>query len=183
VRTTTVIVAVAGILLLAGCGQGSNEPSTSGTTQPVSPEEGTMRLTSPAFEDQAKIPAEYTCDGEDVSPPLVITDIPQGTETLALIVEDPDSPGGTWDHWVVFDIPPTDQIPRGATGLGTDGVNTFGATGYGGPCPPSGSHRYLHRVFALDIGLGLTEGATKTEVLEAMKGHVVAEAGLVGIYR
>ena len=142
-----------------------------------------MRLTSTAFEDQASIPAEYTCDGEDVSPPLHIEAIPEEAQTLVLIVDDPDAPSGTWDHWVAFDIDPVSDIPRDVGALGTAGTNSSGTTGYGGPCPPSGSHRYVHQIYALDTSLGLGEGATKGEVFNAMEGHVLAEATLTGLYR
>jgi hypothetical protein len=141
-----------------------------------------MELTSAAFEEQGTIPTEHTCDGEDVSPPLHIDGVPETAQTLVLIVDDPDAPGGTWDHWVAFDIPPARDIPRAVGTLGTGGVSSFGDVGYGGPCPSSGTHRYVHQVYALDTELGLAEGASKSEVLEAMEGHVLAEATLTGLY-
>lgn len=184
VRTTrtTVVVAVS-LLLAAACGDGESRSTTSTAPAAVPTEEATMRLTSTAFAEGATIPAEHTCDGEDVSPPLQIDGIPETTETLVLIVDDPDAPAGTWDHWVAFDIAPAPEIPRDVGALGIAGVNSFGTTGYGGPCPPSGSHRYVHQVYALDTALGLPEGATRAEVLEAMEGHVLAEATLTGLYR
>jgi Raf kinase inhibitor-like YbhB/YbcL family protein len=100
-----------------------------------------------------------------------------------VVVDDPDAPSGTWDHWVAYDIAPVSDIPRDVGALGTAGVNTSGSTGYGGPCPPSGTHRYVHQVYAVDTTLGLAEGATKAEVFAAMEGHVVAEATLTGLYR
>jgi Raf kinase inhibitor-like YbhB/YbcL family protein len=103
--------------------------------------------------------------------------------TLVLVVDDPDAPSGTWDHWVAYDIEPAPDIPPDVGDLGTAGVNTSGSTGYGGPCPPSGTHRYVHQVYALDTTLGLAEGATKGEVFAAMEGHVLAEATLTGLYR
>ncbi len=141
-----------------------------------------MRLSSPAFASGEAIPARHTCDGRDVSPPLVIEDIPQGTACLALIMDDPDAPAGTWDHWVAYDIPVTATVPEGVRSLGVAGRNSWRRTGYGGPCPPSGEHRYYFRVYALDARLGLREGAGKGQVLEAMKGHVLAEATLMGRY-
>ncbi|HSJ82355.1 MAG TPA: YbhB/YbcL family Raf kinase inhibitor-like protein [Acidimicrobiia bacterium] len=182
-RTTPANAAVAVLLLLAACGKEQTKPVTSDSTTTAPTQEGTMRLTSTAFQNQGKIPAEYTCDGEGASPPLLISGIPEGTVTLALVMDDPDAPSGTWDHWVAYDIDPTAEIPRDVGALGTAGVNTSGGTGYDGPCPPSGTHRYVHRVFALDIRLGLAEGASKVDVVEAMDGHVLAEATLTGLYR
>ncbi len=141
-----------------------------------------MRITSSAFADGETIPARYTCDGQDISPPLVITDAPPGTESLTLIVDDPDAPVGTWDHWVEFDIAPTGEIPEDVGQLGTAGSNSWGRTGFGGPCPPSGVHRYFFKLFALDVTLGLAEGSDKAEVMAALEGHVLAEATMIGRY-
>jgi len=147
-----------------------------------------MDLTSDAFEHEGAIPARYTCDGEDLSPPLSITGIPDGTASLALVVDDPDAPRGVWDHWVVSDIPtpggpsPTLIIPAGQAPPGTPGANSWGRTGYGGPCPPSGTHRYFFVVYALDIRPGLPPGASKADLLDAAEGHVLAEATLMGRY-
>ena len=142
-----------------------------------------MKLASPAFEEGETIPTEYTCEGEGVSPPLQIDNLPDGARTLVLIVDDPDAPGGTWDHWVAFDIAPTSEIARDVGALGTAGLNSWSTIGYGGPCPPTGTHRYIHQVYALDTELGLAEGATKAEVLEAMEGNVLSEATLIGVYQ
>lgn len=142
-----------------------------------------MRLTSTAFEPGTHIPTPFTCDGQDVSPPLTLQDIPAGTVSLVLIMDDPDAPGGTWDHWVAYDIPPTTDIPQGVRDLGTAGRNSWGRTGYGGPCPPRGVHRYVLAVFALDTRLSLPAGADKPSVLEAIDGHVLAEARLLGRYQ
>lgn len=141
-----------------------------------------MRITSSAFADGETIPTRYTCDGQDISPPLVITDAPPGTESLTLIVDDPDAPVGTWDHWVAFDIAPTVEIPEDVGQIGTAGTNSWGRTGFGGPCPPSGVHRYFFKLFALDVTLGLQEGADKAEVMAALEGHVLAEATMIGRY-
>lgn len=142
-----------------------------------------MRLTSSAFAHQARIPTRHTCDGEDLSPPLSIGDIPDGTAALVLIVDDPDAPRDVWDHWVAYDIRATAEIPEGVTTLGTGGRNSWGRTGYGGPCPPSGpSHRYIFRLFALDTTLGLPEGVDKAAVLNAIQGHILDEAELIGRY-
>lgn len=141
-----------------------------------------MELTSSAFDESETIPSVYTCDGEDVSPPLMISGIPGEAESLVLIMDDPDAPRGTWDHWVAYDIPVTGEIPARAEQLGTGGTNSWGRTGYGGPCPPGGVHRYSFRVYALDSRLDLVAGATKDEVMAAADGHVVGEAELMGRY-
>jgi len=130
------------------------------------------------------IPPEFTCDGSDVSPPLEISDAPASTKSLALIVDDPDAPVGTWDHWIVFNIPPsTRQIGKGTEPQGTPGKNSWGRTGYGGPCPPSGTHRYFFKSYALDGNLNLQPGSTKKQIEAAMQGHIIAKAELVGLYK
>ncbi len=141
-----------------------------------------MRLISTAFEEGGAIPQRYTCDGGDVSPQLVLTGIPAGTVTLALVIDDPDAPRGTWDHWLVFDMPVVTELAEGAPAPGTGGENSWGSLGYGGPCPPGGTHRDFFTVYALDVVLGLPEGATKAEVLDAIDGHVLAAAMLMGRY-
>ena len=141
-----------------------------------------MELTSDAFRHQARIPAKYTCEGDGISPPLKISGIPAGTMTLALIVEDPDAGGGTWDHWVVYDIAVMQSIPEGVGSLGTTGRSSGGGSEYEGPCPPSGSHRYVFTLYALDARLGLATGASKAEVLQRIEGHVLATAILLGRY-
>ena len=140
-----------------------------------------MKLSSSAFGPGEAIPARHSCDGKDLSPPLTIEDIPGATAALALIVDDPDA-GGTWDHWVAYDIPVAGTVPEGVRSLGTAGTNSWRRTGYGGPCPPSGTHRYYFRIYALDAPLGLPAGAGRKQILEAMRGHVLAEATLMGRY-
>ncbi|MFP3960120.1 MAG: YbhB/YbcL family Raf kinase inhibitor-like protein [Spirochaetaceae bacterium] len=140
-----------------------------------------MHITSPAFEHNGRIPAKYTCNGQNVSPALVIEDIPPGTERLAIIVDDPDAPGKTFLHWLMWDIAPTNEIPEN-TAPGTQGRTDFGKSEYGGPCPPSGTHRYFFRVYALSTRLGLSEGSSRADVEKAMKGNVLAEADLIGLY-
>lgn len=142
-----------------------------------------MELSSPAFESGGIMPARYTCDGSDVSPPLRIDGIPPGTVGLVLVMDDPDAPHGPWDHWVNYDVPPVNEIPEGVGAMGTPGLNSWGRLGYGGPCPPTGVHRYVFRVLALDAPLPLPAGATKAEVLAAARGHVLDQAVLVGRYR
>jgi Raf kinase inhibitor-like YbhB/YbcL family protein len=142
-----------------------------------------MHVSSTSFAEGGAIPVRHTCDGIDVSPPLTVTEIPSGTRSLVLIMDDPDAPSGTWDHWVAFDVPVTSEIAEGIDALGTPGLNSWGLTGYRGPCCPHGqTHRYVTRLYALDGNLGLARGATKGTVLGAMAGHVVADATLMGRY-
>jgi len=148
----------------------------------------TFHLTSPAFKSGEDIPNEFTCDGPDSSPPLIWTDPPPETETLALIVDDPDAPSGTWVHWVLYNIPATArglsegmrQLPNGTR----QGRNDFGELGYKGPCPPRGApHRYFFKLYALDCKVRLRLGASKGELERAMKRHVLAKAELVGRFQ
>jgi Raf kinase inhibitor-like YbhB/YbcL family protein len=147
-----------------------------------------MKLTSVAFADQGKIPSKYTCDGQNISPPLEIHDVPEGTKSLVLIMDDPDVPRhirreGVWDHWIVFNIPITiSQIHEGQNPAGILGKNTRGEIKYGGPCPPDKEHRYYFKLYALDIFLDLKEGVTKFEVEQAMKEHIINQTQLMGRY-
>ncbi|MBI4782422.1 MAG: YbhB/YbcL family Raf kinase inhibitor-like protein [Oscillatoriophycideae cyanobacterium NC_groundwater_1537_Pr4_S-0.65um_50_18] len=148
-----------------------------------------FRLTSPVFADESLIPAKFTCDGENISPMLQWDQPPTQTKSLALIVEDPDAPGQTFTHWVLYDLPPdTRQLPEKVSPQpflqagGLQGKSSFGKYGYGGPCPPSGTHRYLFKLYALDQILDLPPGTTQTDLVEAMQGHVLAEAKLTGKY-
>ena len=141
-----------------------------------------MRISSPAFEDEGNIPQRYTCDGENLSPALVLEDVPPETVSLVLVMDDPDAPMGTWDHWVAYDIEPLTQIPEAVETLGTAGSNSWGDQGYGGPCPPGGTHRYFFAAYALDRRLGWESGADKTSVLEAIHDHILAEDSLLGFY-
>lgn len=149
-----------------------------------------LTLTSAAFREGEAIPSQYTCDGEDLSPPLAWTPAPDGTKSLALISDDPDAPMGTWVHWVVYNIPPVlQQLPEAfpadperADGT-RQGATDFGRIGYGGPCPPSGTHRYFFKLYALDTVLTLPPGATKRALERAMQGHILAETQLMGTYR
>jgi Raf kinase inhibitor-like YbhB/YbcL family protein len=141
-----------------------------------------VRLTSPAFDYGRMIPVRFTVDGDNVSPPLVVDDLPTGTTSLALIVEDPDVEGGTWVHWVAYDIDPAASIGEGVEDLGTPGHNSWRRRGYEGPKPPTGMHRYLFRVYALDCTLRLPEDLDRRELDQAMEGHVLADAALMGRY-
>jgi Raf kinase inhibitor-like YbhB/YbcL family protein len=176
-------------VMILVCGGGAQDTVTA-------PEEETggskmaIDVTSAAFEEGGTIPASYTCDGLDVSPPLSWGSVPDGTQTLALIVDDPDAPSGTFVHWVLYNLPPDtgrlpedvpkqETLPSGAA----QGVNGAGSVGYMGLCPPSGTHRYFFKVYALDTALDLGGRATKEDLLSAMQGHVLAEGRLMGTYR
>jgi Raf kinase inhibitor-like YbhB/YbcL family protein len=141
-----------------------------------------LSVESPAFENNTLIPAKYTCDGDDVNPPLIIKGIPEEAKTLALIVDDPDAPAGTWAHWIVWNIPPTGKIEEN-TVPGTEGLNTDGKHSYGGPCPPYGTHRYFFKVYALDTKLSLSAYSKKADLEKTMESHILAEGELVGLYR
>ena len=153
----------------------------------------TLTLNSTAFDNNGPIPAPYTCEGRDISPPLAWNGVPEGTQSLALIIDDPDAPDPanprmTWVHWVLFNIPPqTNELPEGASmslppGI-SQGINDWKRTRYGGPCPPIGRHRYFHKLYALDIRLDNVRSLTKADLEQAMQGHILAGAELVGTYQ
>ena len=153
----------------------------------------TIQLRSPAFSDGGMIPKVFTCDGSDRSPPLEWSGVPAAARSLALVCDDPDAPLGTWSHWVVFNLasqimelkeglPAEEMISVGA-GKARQGKNNFGKIGYGGPCPPSGTHRYFFRLYALDCDLKLNSKATRADILKAIQGHIVAEGRLIGKYQ
>jgi Raf kinase inhibitor-like YbhB/YbcL family protein len=175
--TTTVLSASA----VGGCGA-----SEKGTRSVPHPTRTTLALSSSAFLDGSRIPARYTCDGEDVSPPLTWTRVPASARSLALLVVDTDAPGGAFVHWSVYDLPPgssglaTGRVPSGSA----EGENSFGRPGYGGPCPPKGNpeHHYVFSLYALDGEPGLPRGATPATVREALTGRAVATATLTGLY-
>lgn len=148
-----------------------------------------IKITSSAFGNGESIPVRYTCDGENISPPLKWSNLPQGTKSFAIINDDPDAPMGTWVHWVIYNIPanvtelderipPLQKLANGAL----QGKNSWGKIGYGGPCPPGGTHRYFFKIYALDKILDIGAGASKEEVLNAIKGHILAEGQLYGKY-
>jgi Raf kinase inhibitor-like YbhB/YbcL family protein len=204
-RYVPVLLAVAGVLIVSACSDSSSEsdPTTTAagtvattvtttsspptttlaptTTVPAPPPD--LVVTSSAYAEGERIPTMYTCDGEDVSPDYTISGLPAETVSIALVMDDPDAPRGVWDHWVVYDIPPTTEIPSDATELGTMGSNSWDRLGYGGPCPPPGdAHRYIVTVYALDALLGLEEGASKIALMTAIEGHVIASGILLGDY-
>lgn len=141
-----------------------------------------MKLSSPEFQPNGMIPGKFTCQGKDVNPALVFDDVPGETKSLALIMDDPDAPMGTWVHWVVYDMPVASKINEDSV-PGKQGRNNFGKRDYGGPCPPSGTHRYFFKLYALDKELQLSEGVDKASLEKAMEGHILAKAELVGLYK
>ena len=146
---------------------------------------GTLTISGTAFRHNGMVPAKYTCDGTDVSPPLAIEGVPENATSLALIVDDPDAPAGTWVHWVVWNIDPkTKELAEGSVPKGAQqGMNDFRKRDYGGPCPPSGTHRYFFKLYALDTLLSLGTGAEKADLERSMHGHVLARAEIIGLYR
>jgi len=179
-----VYVLIAFVLFCACQGKKQPQPETKGEKKME------ITVTSTAFEAGDMIPSKYTCDGENVSPPLAWSPVPEGTQSFALISDDPDAPVGTWVHWVLFNIPagvkglPENVPPQEILQDGSrHGRNDFRKIGYGGPCPPSGTHRYNFKLYALDTKLALEPGATKAEVLKAVEGHILAEGQLMGRYK
>lgn len=159
-----------------------------GAPAPTKPME--LKLTSSAFKDGDLIPKKFTCDDRDISPPLAWSAPPEGTKSFALIMDDPDAPVGTWVHWVLFNVPPgTRELPENVAPEKTlafgerHGRNSWGRFGYGGPCPPGGTHRYFFKLYALDTTLNLQPGATKADVEKAMQGHILAQGQLMGRYK
>ncbi len=149
-----------------------------------------MEITSSAFKEGGMIPKKYTCDGEDISPPLEWSGAPANNKAFALLCEDPDAPAGTWIHWVLYDLPPgvtklPEQIPssRELANGGKHGTTSARSLGYHGPCPPSGTHRYYFKLYALDSPTSLAPGATRDQLLKAVKGHILAEASIMGRYK
>jgi Raf kinase inhibitor-like YbhB/YbcL family protein len=141
-----------------------------------------LAVRSPAFSDMGMIPSKYTCEGENVSPPLEIGQVPMEARSLALIFEDPDAPAGNWLHWLVWNIPVTHVIQEGDI-PGEQGLNDFGRRAYGGPCPPSGTHRYHFKVYALDDLLELPSGSRRPAVEAAMRDHIVGFGEAIGLYK
>jgi hypothetical protein len=162
------------LLIFAGCA--TSEPA------PIPNAPLNMELTSPAFTQQSTIPSKFTCDDQDISPELNWTDPPEGTESFVLIADDPDAPNGDWVHWVLYNIPADTHSIAENSSVGTEGNNSWPKLGYGGPCPPSGVHRYFFKLYALDTTLALNVGATKEDVLNLVDGHVLGQAELMGTY-
>jgi len=188
---------IIGALLLSNaiaCGsrqQSAHPPeiSQASVSNPSPQQKSELKLTSSAFKEGEAIPRGYTCNGANVSPPLEWTGMPKTAKTIAIIADDPDAPAGTWVHWVVYNLPAEglgliENTPQTETlnGGGLQGKNDFGKIGYGGPCPPSGTHRYFFKFYVLDSELPLKSGATKAEVEKAMEGHIAGQAQLMGTY-
>ncbi len=177
------------IATISGCGTATT-PSAEGT--PIGDFAPSIPLTSEAFVNDQPIPQKYACNGDNVSPPIHWGDTLPDVKSFALIMDDPDAPGGTYVHWVVYSIPPTarslpEDVPAdtditGITGGGKQGANGSGKSAYGGPCPPGGTHHYFFKLYALDIMLDLPAGSTRSQLEQAMKGHVLAYGELVGLY-
>jgi Raf kinase inhibitor-like YbhB/YbcL family protein len=145
--------------------------------------EAKMKITSSAFQEGGNIPSKFTCDGGDTSPPLQIAEVPSSAKSLVLVVDDPDAPSGLFTHWMVWNISPQNNtIAEGSASKGVHGTNDFGKSGYGGPCPPSGTHRYYFKIFALDRELELPAGTKRSQLDAAMKGHVIAQGELMARY-
>lgn len=144
-----------------------------------------MLLESPAFKNNEFIPVEYTCAGDNVNPSLQISDVPPNTQSLALIVDDPDAPMGTWTHWTLWNIDPkTVEIKENSIPVGAiQGVTSWGKPGYGGPCPPSGTHRYFFKLFALDTTLNLDSAAQVSDLYSAFQNHIIAQTEFMGKYK
>jgi len=180
------------VALLLACGACKDKPSRAGDPAPGSAADPPGAASGPSavtfqalpFQQGARVPTEFTCDGADQSPPLSWTG-GGDAKSWVLILDDPDAPGGTFTHWMLYDIPATTtQLPRSASGIGTPGKNDFGKTGYGGPCPPKGSnHRYFFKLYAENVPtLGLPQGATRAQLDKAMAGHQVATTSLMGTF-
>ncbi|MBF0331394.1 MAG: YbhB/YbcL family Raf kinase inhibitor-like protein [Candidatus Omnitrophica bacterium] len=142
-----------------------------------------MKITSPDFKHNARMPSHLTCDGADVSPVLDIDMVPAEAKSLALIVDDPDAPKGTWDHWIIYNIPPDKKHIWSGEVPGEQVMNSFQKAAWGGPCPPSGTHRYFFKLYALDRRLNLGLRAYKNDLEAAMAGHILAQAELIGLYQ
>ncbi len=179
------------VLFLCSCRNERQSNSTQSNAQPspAKTEVKKMEIKSSAFQEGGMIPKQYTCDGQNVSPPLEWSGVPQEARSLVLIADDPDAPDGTFTHWVVFNMPATtkslsENVARGTIeGAGRQGKNDFSKNGYGGPCPPSGTHRYFFKLYALNANLALDDGATKSQVEAAMDGHILAQGELMGKYQ
>lgn len=179
-------VLLAGMLMISGCVQNENKgPASNGSPGTGKGNESmniqSIKVFSSAFESNGTIPKKYTCSGENINPPLELQGIPEEARSLVLIMDDPDAPMKTFTHWIVWNIGPVAKIDEDSI-PGIEGMNDFRKIGYGGPCPPSGTHRYFFRIYALDKELELKEGASRKELENEMIGHIIAEGELMGKY-
>jgi len=186
----TTLLPILVLLFSCSCGSAKQNGTTTNADTGRTKNNMALAISSTAFSNGGMIPSRYTCDGANISPPLQWSGLPAGTKTVALIVDDPDAPAKTWVHWVVYDLPAnTTQLPENIkpqenlAGGGKQGTNDFKKIGYGGPCPPSGTHRYFFKLYAVDIQTSLGPGATKDELLKTMESHVLAQGELVGKYK
>jgi Raf kinase inhibitor-like YbhB/YbcL family protein len=177
-------------LALPGCSTGPKPLPPQPPATQSSSQKNEIKVTSVAFKEGQPIPRQYSCGGVNISPPLEWSGVPKTAKTIAIMVDDPDAPGGTWVHWLLYNIPAdnigfVENVPATETlkAGGFQGKNDFGKIGYGGPCPPSGTHRYFFKVYAVDAELPLKAGATKAELLKALDDHVVSQGQLMGTYR
>jgi Raf kinase inhibitor-like YbhB/YbcL family protein len=200
-RTKTFVIFAAALVATAACQTPKNAETakpageSAAEPEPAEPSGGepmSLLLKSSAFEHEGEIPTKYTCEGDDVSVPLAWEGVPEGAKSLALIVDDPDAPDPAapktvWVHWVLYDIPPDTgslaEAQKAPPAGAREGLNDWKRTGYGGPCPPIGRHRYFHKLYALDKTLGNLGQPTKADLLEAIEGHVLAEGQLIGTYQ
>ena len=160
------------------------EIRTIATSSEIIITKGDMKISSQVFQHNGSVPSKYTCDADNVSPPLSISEVPEGAKSLALIVDDPDAPVGDWVHWLVWNIPVgTAEIGEATAPEGIEGTTDFGEPGWGGPCPPSGTHRYFFKLYALDTELDLPATGKKKDLEEAMKDHILDEVELIGTYK
>ena len=175
---------------LIGCSRESQPVPANMSAQPAQQQQAQMKVESAAIKEGQPIPRQYTCDGINISPPLEWSGVPKSAKTIAIVADDPDAPAGTWVHWVLYNlpaeniglvenVPATDNLKAG----GFQGKNDFGKPGYGGPCPPSGTHRYFFRVYALDTLLDVSAGSDKRTVEKAMKDHILGSGELIGMYK
>lgn len=185
----TITASTLSLLVFLACSSRQPPAAQAPIATPNQEQKMEIKLTSTAFKEGEAIPRQYSCDGINVSPPLEWTGVPKSAKTIALVADDPDAPSGTFVHWVLYNLsaaniglvenlPPTEGLRAG----GFQGKNGFGKLGYGGPCPPTGTHRYFFKIYALDAELPLKAGATKAEVEKAMQGHIVAQGQLMGTY-
>ncbi|MDX6497848.1 MAG: hypothetical protein QOG23_1108 [Blastocatellia bacterium] len=188
-KKSSVVMSCAFLVLFMGCAnrQPIAQPPATNT---LKTDKAEITVTSIAFKEGQSIPAPYTCDGVNISPPLEWTGVPKTATTVAIIVDDPDAAAGTWVHWVLYNLPAdnigvVENVPASENlkAGGFQGKNDFGKFGYSGPCPPSGTHRYFFKIYALDSDLPLKAGATKADVIKAMEGHIVLQGQLIGTYR
>lgn len=180
----TAIAIVTGVIIFRQRNNQLPIPTDKGKELTVQIKSGNMKLTSSVFLNNQNIPAKYSCDGVNVNPPLTLSDVPNNAKSLVLIMDDPDAPMGTWIHWTVWNIDPkTSEIAENSVpSQAIEGKTGSGKSGYGGPCPPSGTHRYFFKLYALDNTLSLTKNSTKEELEKEIKGHILDQTELVGLY-